>query len=218
MKKTFLVIGLGRFGLSVVKTLSDLNCEVLAIDIIEDQVNLAANYVSHCAICDATKKQNLKELGVSDVDHAIVSIGGNFQASILTTINLKELGVPKITVRVDEESHIAVMTRLGADKVIIPEEESATSLANEMVFDNLLDYYKVSKDFGVVQFKVGKNFKETTLIDMDSRNRFDINIVGIIRDDKFFIPKGTDLIKSDDIVLVIGQNNKLNKFSDHISQ
>ena len=211
MKKTIAVIGLGRFGLSIVKTLSTLNCDVIAVDINVDCVTKAADYIEHCVVCDATKKASLKEIGVANVDHAIVAIGNDLQATILSTINLKELGVNHITVRIDDEEFASLMERLGATDVIIPEEASAAGLANQIMSDSLLDYYNIDQEYGVAQIKIPSDFVETTLIDMDIRNKFDVNIVGIIRNDKFFIPKGTDSVKQDDVLMICGKRNKILK-------
>ena len=146
MKKSFIIIGLGRFGSNVAKTLVDMNCDVLAVDINEESVTAISHYVHHCVIADASKESVLKELGVGSIDHAVVAIGNNLQATILTLVNLKKLGVPRITVRADEEGHKEVYKLLGASEVIIPEEASAISLANQITSDPILDYYKVSRD------------------------------------------------------------------------
>lgn len=218
-KKTFVVIGLGRFGSNVAKTLSKMNCDVLAIDINEESVSQISNEVSHCVIADASKLNVLEELGVSQIDHAVVAIGNNLQASILTIINLKKLGVEKITVRADQESHNDVFKILGATNVIIPEEDCAISLANQIVSNNILDYYELSNDYAIVQLEVGENFKSATLIDLNIRNNYDVNIVGII-DEKngFYIPKGTDSINPNDVVVVVGRKNKIMKFELFINK
>lgn len=218
MKKSFVIIGLGRFGLGIVKTLSELKSDVIAIDVDKERVSKAAEYIDHCVICDATKINNLRELGVNNVDHAVVAIGNNLQATLLTTINLKELGIKQITVRVDDVEYVSVMERIGATEVIVPEEASAHALANQIVSDSILDYHKVEKDFGLIQIKVSPNFNETSLIDLDLRNTFDVNVVGIIRDKKFFIPKGHDLIKPLDIVTVIGKTDRITKFDRFINK
>ena len=133
MKKTFMVIGLGRFGSYIAKTLVSMNCDVLAVDISEDSVQAISSYVPHCVIADSTKEAVLKELDAASIDHVVVAIGNNLQASILTVVNLKHLGVKRITVRADEEGHKEVYKTLGATEVIIPEESSAISLANQII-------------------------------------------------------------------------------------
>ncbi len=217
MKKSFIVIGLGRFGFSVAKSLEAMNCDVLAIDVNEEAVSRISSIVPHCLIADSTKINVLKELGASSIDHAVVCIGNNLQASILTILNLRKLGVKNITVRADEEDHKEVYKMLGATEVIIPEEASAISLANQIISDTILDYYVVADDYAIVQTKVGKNFEQKSLIELNVRNDFDVNIVGIIKNGQFYIPKGTDVLNIDDIVVVVGKKPKIRKFDSFLN-
>lgn len=212
MKKNFLVIGLGRFGSNVAKSLAEMNCDVLAIDVDEDCVRNISKKVPHCVIADATKMDVLVELGVNSIDHAVVAIGNNLEASILTIVNLKRLGIKNITVRCDDGSHKELFNLVGATEVLIPEEASAISLANQINSDSIMDYHVVANDYVMVKIVVGKTFKPKTLIEMDIRNNFDVNIVGIIRDNEFFIPRGTDKIMPLDIVVAAGKNNLIRKF------
>lgn len=212
MKKNFLVVGLGRFGSNVAKSLASMNCDVLAIDVNDDCVRKIAKKVPHCVIADATKMEVLVELGVNSIDHAVIAIGNNLEASILTIVNLKRLGVKNITVRSDDESHCELFNLVGATEVVIPEEASAISLANQINSDSIMDYHVVANDYVMVKIVVGKTFKAKTLIEMDIRNNFDVNIVGIIRDNEFFIPRGTDKIMPLDIVVAAGKNNLIRKF------
>ena len=217
MKKSFIVIGLGRFGMSVIKTLNSLTSSVIGVDIDESRVLLASQEIEKCYVCDCTKKSTLEELGVKNVDHAIVAIGNNLQATILTTINLKELGVKKITVRIDDSQYENVMERLGADEIIIPEESAGSMFARQTMSDTILDFYSIDKDFAVVQMSVKSSFKEVTLEDLNARNEFGINIVGITRDGKFFLPKGNDKIQPNDVVMVVGKITKINRFDRRIN-
>lgn len=217
MKKSFVVIGLGRFGLGVAKTLTNLNVDVLAIDFNEEAVIKASDTITHCVICDSTNETNLKRLGVANVDHAIVAIGSSIQATILTTIVLKELNVPKITVRVDDDYFVPIIMKLGATEVISPEKVAAKQLANRIISDTFIDYYNISDEYAVVQVAVNSKFKPVILVDLDSRNKFDINIVMINRDGKFFIPKGTDEILANDSILVLGKLSKVTKFDQYIN-
>lgn len=212
MKKNFLVIGLGRFGSNVAKSLAEMNCDVLAIDVDEDCVRNISKKVPHCVIADATKMDVLVELGVNSIDHAVVAIGNNLEASILTIVNLKRLGIKNITVRCDDGGHKELFNLVGATEVLIPEEASAISLANQINSDSIMDYHVVANDYVMVKIVVGKTFKPKTLIEMDIRNNFDVNIVGIIRDNEFFIPRGTDKIMPLDIVVAAGKNNLIRKF------
>lgn len=212
MKKSFIVIGLGRFGANIVKVLAAHKCDCIAIDVNEESVREVSKYVNNCVIADGTSLNVLTELGVKKIDHAVVAIGNNLQASILTVINLKKLEVKKITVRADDISHKEVFEALGADEVIIPEEDSAISLGNQIMSDSVLDYYGVSKDYAMMKLVVDNSFESKTLIDLDLRNNYDVNIVGIIRNNEFFIPKGNDKILPKDILVVVGKDDKVFKF------
>ncbi len=214
MKKTFLIIGLGRFGMAVIKTLSELNAEVIAIDVDEKAVEAASKYVEHCAICDSTRIKALEEIDAASYDHAVVAIGNNIQASILTVINLKELGLKKVSVRADSEEYAKVMARLGADEIIIPEVDAAVSFANQIISDTILEYYPISNDFSMAKISIGNDFTEQSILELDVRNKFDINIVAITRDNKFFPAKANDIIKKGDVLTVFGKSSKINKF-DH---
>ena len=216
-KKNFLIIGLGRFGSMVAKTLELLKCDVLAVDNDEDIVSSISNCVTHCVIADSTKLNVLVDLNAASFDHAVVAIGNNLQASILTVLNLKKLGVKNITVRADNEDFKEVFENLGVTEVIIPEEVSAISLANQITSNSILDYYYISDEYGIYKVSVGENFTSKSLIELDVRNIFDVNIVGIIRDELFYIPKGTDVLNALDIVVVVGKKNKIKKFESFLN-
>lgn len=218
MKKSFIVIGLGRFGSNVAISLASLNCDLLAVDIDEEAVKNISTQVNNCVIADSTKLSVLQDLGASSIDHAVVCIGNNLQASILTVLNLKKVGVKTITVRADEIGHREVFLQLGATDVIVPEEASAISLANSIVSDSLLDYYQLAKNYAIVKVSVGKNFVPKTLVELGVRDKFDVNIVGVIRNDEFTIPRGTDLLNPGDIVSVVGERQKVRKFDAFLNE
>lgn len=218
MKKSFIVIGLGRFGASVARALSNLNCDILGMDIKEECVTDIARDIEHVVIADSTKLATLKEIGAASIDHAVVAIGNNLEASILTTMNLKTLGVKNITVRSDSKDYKEIYKRLGATDVIVPEEASAISLANQIASDAILDYYQVDSAYAIVKIAVGPKFESRTLIDLDLRNKFDVNIVGIIHNNEFYIPRGTDYLEAQDIVVLVGMKQKIRKVDAFINQ
>lgn len=212
MKKCYLVIGLGRFGMNVVKTLAKLNADVIACDINEERVQTALEYTDQCLICDPTKKKVLFDICSHRVDHAIIAIGNNLQASMLTTMNLKELGVEQITVRIDDSEYETIMRRLGATDIIIPEESSAVQLANEIANDSVLDYIEVQDDYVIITLKVASYFVTTNLASLDSRNKFDINIIGITRGETFILPHSKDEIRAEDKIVIIGRLDNIKRF------
>ena len=218
MKKTFMIIGLGRFGSCVAKALVQNKCDIIAIDKDEKSVRDISKFINNCVIADATSINVLVDLDASKIDHAVVAIGNNLQASILTIINLKKLGVRKITVRADDLTYKEVFEALGATDVIVPEESSAVSLANQIMSDSVLDYYGVSADYAMVKVIVGQQFTPRNLIELNLRALFDVNIVGIIRNGTFFIPKGTDTINPFDVVVVVGTSSKIAKLDDFFNK
>ncbi len=217
MKKNFMVIGLGRLGTSIVKELSLHTKDIIGVDVDEACVNQVSEYIDECYVCDCTKKRILEEIGAKNIDHAIVAIGNNLQATILTTINLKELGVKYITVRVDDSEYTNVLTRLGADDILIPEDDAGRQYAKQILSDTMLDYYSIDSDHAIVQISIPDDFEQHTLLELNYRNKYDINIVGIIRNDKFFLPKGSDSIIPGDAILVVGKNIKITKFDKAIN-
>jgi trk system potassium uptake protein TrkA len=216
--KSYVVIGLGCFGTNVVKTLANLKASVLGIDVSEERVQNISQYIEDCVIADATKLNVLKELGVGKMDYAVVAIGDNLQASILTVLNLKNLEVSHITVRVKEERYKEIFLRLGVDDVIMPEEASAISFANQIMSDSILDFYPLDNEISMVKISVGENFVANKISDLNVRTVFDVNIVGIIKNEKFCIPKASDLISPGDVLLVAGQKENYTKFAAFLNK
>lgn len=217
MKKHFIVIGLGRFGKSVAETLEDMGEEILAVDNKPDAVADVSKNVSNCVIADATKLDVLEDIGVESYDHAVVAIGNNLEASILTVTNLRRLGVKKITVRVDTEEHKEIFKLLGANEIVVPEEAAGIDLANQIYSDAIIEYHVISGDYVMAKIQNSYDFSNKNLIEMDLRNHYGINIVGLIRNKQFFIPRGTDFFMNDDIIVVAGKKNKIKKFAKFIS-
>lgn len=211
MKKSFLVIGLGRFGSSVATTLAKSNCDVLAMDISEEAVANVAKNVLHSVIADSTKISVLEKLGAKNVDHAVVAIGNNLEASILTIVNLKTIGVKKITVRADNEKYKEIFMLIGATDVVVPEEDFGEAIGNQIKSDSILDYYLITDNHAMAQINVSRDFEGKNLKELDLRNEFSINIVGIIRDEKFFIPLWSDTLNKGDVVVVAGKDKDINK-------
>ena len=218
-KKGFMVIGLGRFGSYVARTLANMKADVLAID---KNINVDESMkgdITNILSVDTTSLYALKQLDLKQIDHAIVAIGNNLQDSILTVTNLKELGVPRITVRADQEGYKKIYRLLGATEVIIPEEASAVSLANQVMSDSMLDYHELGGGYALVNVNVGivvsKPLKELRL-----RDQFGINIVGIIKegnDDTFYIPRANDKLAKGDVVVCVGTKNDIKKFDDYLN-
>lgn len=209
--KSYVVVGLGRFGSEVAKQLYASGCEVLAIDSRNDLVQQIANDVTHAVVADAQDKDVLKALGVRDMDCAIIAIGANLAASVLCTMNMKELGVPHIVCKVHDETHRSVLEKLGANRTVIPEKENAIRLAKSLSSPNVLDYIELSDDYGIVEVPVPALWHGKTLKDLNVRAKLGVNILAIRRDGRINVSPGADFaFCSGDVVVVLGDTLALN--------
>ncbi len=208
--KSFVVIGLGRFGMQVAKRLCQQGCEVLAIDRSADLVQQLSDDVTQAVVADARDKDVLRSLDVKDFDCAIVSIGGSLADSVLATMNLKELNVPKIISKAHDETHRHVLEKLGADRVVIPEQENADRLAKSLSSVNVLDYIELSPDYGIIEVPVPAAWAEKSLIELNVRAKLGVNILSVKRDGSITVSPAADFrFARGDIMLVLGDTAAL---------
>ncbi|MCQ2814895.1 MAG: TrkA family potassium uptake protein [Bacilli bacterium] len=217
VKKSFAVIGLGQFGLSVVSELVDNGMDVIAIDRIEERVKKIANILPTAFIADSTSEDALKELGIQDVDAAIVAFGDNKEASVLTTVILRELGVKQIIVRVDDDDYVPIVKKLGATEVITPQKAAGAALANRIGNEDYRDFYKLDDKYSVVSIVVNPRFVPTTVKEMNPNNLYGVNLVLIKRNNRSFVPRGEDSILPDDSVFVVGTTKEVKAFREAIN-
>lgn len=216
-KKEFAVIGLGRFGGSVCRTLSEQGMEVLAIDTNEDKVNEYASIASQAVVADSTDENVLKSLGIRNFDHVIVAIGDNIQASILTTLILKELGVEKITVKATNDYHEKVLKKIGADHIVHPERDMGERIANNMISNNVLDYLELSDRHSIVEIVANERLHGHSLLELDIRAKYGINIVAIKRNNDIIVsPLASEVIYAGDILIVIGADQDIDRFESEV--
>ncbi|MBP2239954.1 trk system potassium uptake protein TrkA [Cytobacillus eiseniae] len=217
MKKEFAVIGLGRFGGSICRALVEEGMEVLAIDNNEDRVNEFSMIASHAVVGDTTDESVVKSLGIRNFDHVIIAIGDNIQASILTTLILKELGVKKITVKAQNDYHEKVLRKIGADQVVHPERDMGRRIAHNIVSNNVLDYLELSDQHSIVEIVANEKLAGYTLIDLDIRAKYGINIVAIKRKQDIIVsPMADERIQINDILIVIGADIDINRFEKKV--
>lgn len=208
--KSFVVIGLGRFGTEVALRLYESGNEVMAIDNHGDLVQGISNRVTHAVAGDARDVGVLRALGVGSFDCAIVAIGGSLADSVLATMNLKELGVPKIVCKAHDETHRQVLQKLGADQVVIPEKENAARLAKNLVSPNVLEYIELSEEYGIIEVPAPKSWVGKTLIELNVRAKLGVNIIAIERDGKINVSPGANYpICEGDIMVILGDTAAL---------
>ncbi|MCM3160323.1 MULTISPECIES: potassium channel family protein [Bacillaceae] len=217
MKKEFAVIGLGRFGGSICRALSEEGMEVMAIDTDEDKVNEFANVASHAVVGDSTDETVLKSLGIRNFDHVIVAIGDNIQASILTTLILKELGVKHITVKAQNDYHEKVLSKIGADRIVHPERDMGRRIAHKIISNNVLDYLELSDEHSIVEIVANDRLNGNSIIDLDIRAKYGINIVAVKRGKDIIVsPQANEIIQKNDILIVIGADTDINRFEKRL--
>lgn len=210
--KSYLVIGLGRFGSQVARELCRLGCEVLAIDHSAELVNQISNDVTHAAVGDGQDKEVLRLLGAKEFDCGIVAIGNDLAASVLVTMNLKELGVPQVICKASNETHRRVLMKLGADRVLIPEQEQATRLARSLSSHNVLDYIELSQEYGIIEVPAPSSWTGKSLKELNVRAKLGVNILAIRQGGSINVSPAADaVLAAGDILVVLGDSAALKK-------
>jgi len=214
-RRDFVVFGLGKFGSSVAYTLAKNGCEVLAIDINEDIVQDVSDKVTHAVQADVTDSDALKALGIRNFDVAIIAIANNMQSSIMATILAKEIGVPFVLAKAQNDIHKKVLEKVGADKVIFPEREIGVRIANNLISDNFVDYIELSDDYSIAEISVIDEWIGNSLKELNMRAKYNINVMAIRRgeDDIIITPRANEVLNDGDILVVIGKNNELQNFN-----
>ncbi len=210
--KSYVVIGLGRFGSKVARQLFEQGCEVLAVDNHSELVQQISQDVTHAVVADARDKDVLRALGVKDFDCAVVAIGGSLGDSVLATMNVKELGVPRVVCKAHDETHRQVLIKLGADQVVIPEQEQAVRLAKSLSSYNVLDYIELSDEYGIIEVPTPKSWVGKSLKELNVRAKLGVNILAVKQDDRINVSPAADYpIGAADVLVVLGDTAALEK-------
>ena len=210
--KSYVVIGLGRFGSEVARRLCELGCEVLAVDTHSELVQQISADVTHAVVADARDKEVLRALGVKEFDCAVIAIGGSLADSVLATMNVKELGVPKVVCKAHDETHRQVLLKLGADQVVIPEQEQAVRLARSLSSHNVLDYIELSSEYGIVEVPAPKSWVGKSLKELNVRAKLGLNILAVKQGQTINVSPAADYaIGEADILVVLGDTGALEK-------
>lgn len=215
MKKQYAVIGLGRFGSSIVNTLVEAGNEVLAIDSNERRVNELEDAATHAVIADATDEEVLKAIGIRNIDTVIVAIGNDIQASILTVLVLKELGVNKVVVKALNKRHGQVLEKVGADWVVFPEWDMGERVAHQLMLPNVLNFIELAKDHNIEEIKVPPSMSGKSLKELDIRAKLNLNVIAIKSKGRINIsPSPDEIVQEGDGLVMIGEKINLHRFAD----
>ena len=210
--KNILLIGIGRFGYHIAEELSKLNVEILAVDTNEELLKDVSSFVSKTLIGDCADIDFVKSIGVNTFDECIVSIGDEFQNSLETVLNLKELGAKKITARASKESQKKLLQKIGADFVVYPEEQLAKWTALRCGTNSIFDFMDLEDGYGVFEIEVPKNWIGKTLVELDLRKKHNISIIGVKIRGKINVVLGPNFIlKEGENLLVIAKIDEAGK-------
>jgi len=214
MSRQFVVIGLGRFGSSVAQTLTQLGEEVLGIDVDEDRVQALSDDLLHVVVADATDPAVLESLGLRNFDVAVVSIGKRLQDSILITLALKEAGTPRVVARAVDDMHGRVLRKVGADRVFFPERDMGIRAAHSLVGSHIIDYFEFGSDYSIMEIAAPDKFTGRTLGELGIRAKYGITVLALKRGTEILTaPQAVDVIEGDTVLVVMGQNDDLRKFT-----
>lgn len=181
VKKTYAVFGLGRYGFAVAKELVENGAEVIAVDLDEAVVNAAAGDLPICKCADITDMEAVVQLGIPNVDTVIVAMASNLEASVMAVTLCKELGVKNVIAKCSNEMHQKIMTRVGADQVVFPENESGIRLAKNLLSSGFVDMISLSKNVSMVELEVRDEWVGHSLIELNLRKKYSINVVAVRR-------------------------------------
>jgi len=218
--RQFAVIGLGSFGSTFAKELSEKGLPILAIDRDGTAVDYMSEFVTHAIVGDATDPEFLGSIGVSDVDIALVALGDDIEASVLVTLNLSEIGVPQIIVKGISPEHGNILTAVGATQVIFPEKEMAQRLARSMASPNIIDHIPLVEGYNIVEMLAPESFEEKSIIDLNLRREFGVELLAIKRADEnlkekvVVAPHAKEVIKSGDKLVILGATDKVEQLQE----
>jgi trk system potassium uptake protein TrkA len=209
--RSYAVIGLGFFGMSLAKTLAEADCDVLAIDDKEENIQEIAEKVTYAVKADVKEPGVLKALGVKDVDVVIVTISENMEASIMATIQAKDLGVPYVMAKAQSELHGRILRKIGADEVLYPEQSMGVRVAHNLLSNGFSDLFELSTEFSIAEFRIPKQWAGRTLAELHVREKYKITVIGVKRDEKVEIsPDPNAMLPANCTLIAVGRNRDLN--------
>lgn len=210
MKKTYAVFGLGRYGIAVARELVEHGMEVIAVDSDERIVNAAADELPICKCADITDPEVIRQLGISNVDVVIIAMANNLEASVMAVTLCKEIGVRTVIAKCANEMHQKILTRVGADKVVFPENESGIRLARNLLSSGFVDMVSLAKNVSMIELDVKPEWVGKNLIQLNLRKKYSINVVAIRRENMVSVDIDPNApLHGDDKLIVIANTEKL---------
>ena len=212
IKKTYAVFGLGRYGVAVARELVLSGAEVIAVDLDEKIVNAAADELPICKCADITDPDVIRQLGISNVDVVIIAMASNLEASVLAITLCKEMGVKTVIAKCANEMHQKIFTRVGADKVVFPENESGIRLAKNLLSSGFVDMVSLAKNVSIIELDVKAEWVGKNLIELNLRKKYSINVVALRKGQSVSVDIDPHApLQSDDKLIVIANTERLSK-------
>jgi len=212
MKKTYAVFGLGRYGIAVARELVHNGVEVIAVDMDERIINAAIDELPICKCADITDPEVIRQLGISNVDVVIIAMANNLEASVMAVTLCKEIGVKTVIAKSANEMHQKILTRVGADKVVFPENESGIRLAKNLLSSGFVDMVSLAKNVSMIELDVKPDWVGKNLIELNLRKKYSINVVAVRRGDMVSVDIDPhEQMREDDKLIVIANTEKLAK-------
>lgn len=213
--KSYVVIGCGRFGSAVAKTLFQLGNEVLAVDVSEESIREIAPYVSYAAELDIMNEDSLKNLGIQNCDVAVVAIASDLEASVMATVVAKELGISKVLAKAKTALQAKVLKKIGADVVVFPERDMGIRIAHNLSTGNILDYIELSDSHSIMEILPYPDWIDKTLSELRLPNNYGLSIIAIKRgEDVIVTPKADEILRKKDILVMVGAVETFQKFTE----
>ena len=211
-KKEYGVFGLGKFGATVALTLSGAGYEVVAVDSNEERVDAVADYVTSAMVADVTNPEVLENMGISNLDCVIIAISKDMEASVMTTLLAKEKGVPVVVAKAENTIHKRILEKVGADMIVFPERDMGARLAKNLMGGEFIDLVERSSEFSLVEVAVRKEWVGKSLRQLDMRNRYGLNIIGVKHQETLEVNLSSDApLEADMILVIVGKNDDLRR-------
>lgn len=213
-KKTYAIFGLGRYGIAVARELVNNGMEVIAVDADEKIVNAAANELPICKCADITDPDVIRQLGISNADVVIIAMANNLEASVMAVTLCKELGIKTIIAKSGNEMHQKILTRVGADKVVFPENESGIRLAKNLLSSGLVDMVSLAKNVSMIELDVKPEWLGKNLIELNLRKKYSVNVVALRKGESVSVDIDPHApLQADDKLIVIANTEKISKLT-----
>lgn len=208
----FGVIGLGRFGFALAEMLADTGHEILVLDNNESKIHQIQDKVHQAFVVKQLDKATLEEAGIQNCETVIVCIGEQIEASILTVLNVIELGVPRVIAKAISAEQGRVLQKIGAE-VVYPERDQGVRLANTLTRPRALEFIDLSNDYAISEIKLTSKMDGKTIMDTGIRKKFILNIIAVVRDSETIVELSPDFqLQTNDMVAVVGNKRNIQKF------